>query len=640
MSIKQSKKNQFKTLGPVSDLERHLPSEWWRTLFSSVYLKTDGDVVECENNTVREINKVVEILNPNSVDRILDLCCGQGRHSIELAKRGFKNVFGLDRSRYLIRLAKKRANALDLVINFHEGDARKFRFKENYFSNVIVMGNSFGYFDKEEDDVSVLRAIHRVMIPEGKLVLDITDGDWIRSNYEKRSWEWIDQSHFVCRERTLSNDGQRLVSREVVTHAEKGVIVDQFYAERLYSVNQLIALLENSGFINVNIHGELETESIRNQDLGMMGKRIFVTCNAKKEIKREYFIPIKKAVVLLGDPNLSDQVKPNNCFNEEDIDTVNKLKDALKNLKNYSFSFVDNHRSFFMKLKNEKTDLVFNLCDEGFCNDPFKELHVPAYLEMLDLPYTGSGPSTIAICYNKSLVMALAHSLSIPTPLETYFNPDDQSATLPHTLPAIVKPNYGDGSQGINKNSIVYSPNELISYMRFIQDTYPGRPILIQEYLTGREFSVAVVGNPGMTYKVFPPVEVDFSELPEDLPRILGYESKWETDSPYFSLIKYKEAILDEEVKRKLFDYSNLLFERLGCRDYARFDFRMNADGVLKFLEANPNPGWCWDGKLAMMAAFDGLSYTDLLKLIIDVAEERIANQKNKNNYLEKNTDE
>ena len=99
----------LRTLGPVSDLERHLPSEWWRTLFNSLYLETDGDIVENDRNTRQEIDLLIRSAGLERNDRILDLCCGQGRHSLDLARRGFPHVTGLDRSRYLIRLARKRA---------------------------------------------------------------------------------------------------------------------------------------------------------------------------------------------------------------------------------------------------------------------------------------------------------------------------------------------------------------------------------------------------------------------------------------------------------------------------------------------------------------------------------------------------
>ena len=113
--------------------------------------------------------------------------------------------------------------------------------------------------------------------------------------------------------------------------------------------------------------------------------------------------------------------------------------------------------------------------------------------------------------------------------------------------------------------------------------------------------------------------------LDADLPQILGYESKWEPDSPYWSKIKYHEAKLPEQKRRTLVDRAQLLFERLDCRDYARFDFRADANGEIKLLEANPNPGWCWDGKMNIMAGYAGLSYADMLRLILEAAQARYA---------------
>ncbi len=107
-----------RTLGPVSDLERHLPQEWWKDLFNSLYLKTDGDVVENDQNTVKDIDLVLKTTGIQPTDHVLDLCCGQGRHSLELASRGYRNVAGVDRSRYLIRLARKRARTRGLAGDF------------------------------------------------------------------------------------------------------------------------------------------------------------------------------------------------------------------------------------------------------------------------------------------------------------------------------------------------------------------------------------------------------------------------------------------------------------------------------------------------------------------------------------------
>jgi D-alanine-D-alanine ligase len=187
-----------------------------------------------------------------------------------------------------------------------------------------------------------------------------------------------------------------------------------------------------------------------------------------------------------------------------------------------------------------------------------------------------------------------------------------------------VKPNFGDSSIGITKNAVVHNPEELIGYIRELNSFLPGRPILVQEYLTGPEYSVGIIGNPGLSSRILPVLEVDYSGLPEGLPHILGYESKWLPDSPYWDLIRYREAELPEETVRNLQDYSMLLFERLGCRDYARFDYRCDSEGNAKLLEVNPNPGWCWDGKFNLMAGFAGLRYPEMLRHILDAAFERI----------------
>ncbi len=615
-----------KTVGPIPDLERHLPSEWWRTLFNSIYLKTDGDVVENQRNTARDVDQLIRAAGLEPNDRVLDLCCGQGRHCLELARRGFKHVTGLDRSRYLIRLAKRRAKQENLSVAFHEGDARRFRFPEQSFHCVALLGNSFGYFDREEDDLSVLMAAQRVLLPGGALAMDLADGGWMRGHFEKRSWEWIDQSHFVCRERSLASDSKRLISREVVVHAEKGVIADQFYAERLYSKDEIASMLERVGYRNLRFHDPITTESERNQDLGMLAHRMFITAESPRRAA-----PAKKkgpafpqVTILLGDPRLPDSVKRNGQFNAEDFDTVARLKDALAELEGYEYRYIDSHAGLIGELRNNPPKFIFNLCDEGFNNDAFMELHVPALLEMFGIPYTGAGPTCLGLCYNKALVRSIAAGLDIPVPLETYFDPDDQAATLPAAFPALVKPNFGDSSIGIRKEAVVQTPVALMNYLEELRAELPGCPVLIQEFLSGREFSVGVIGNPGLTYKILPPLEVDYSGLDPSLPPILGYESKWIPDSPYWTQIKCHEARIDEETRRRLFDYSNRLFERLGCQDYARFDFRTDAEGEIKLLEVNPNPGWCWDGKLNFMATFAGWRYAEMLERIIEAAQERI----------------
>jgi D-alanine-D-alanine ligase len=614
-----------RTLGPLTDLERHLPTDWWRTLFNAVYLQTDGDVVENAENTRHDIDLFLKSTGAEPADRILDLSCGQGRHTLELARRGYRRVTGVDRSRYLVRLARRRARQADLAATFREGDARKLRLPESAFDVVCVMGNSFGYFEKQDDDRGVLASIKRVLRSRGTLAMDLADGEWLRGNFEPRSWEWIDQDQFVCRERSISEDGQRLISREVVVHAERGVIADQFYAERLYSRETIAGLLDDLGFTELRFHVAPETGSEREQDLGMMARRMFLTTQAPVKVarKRRSAAPLR-VTVLLGDPRLPDAVKLGGQFNPEDLTTVEKLKAALAELDGYRFSYLDNHASMMSELRADPPDLVLNLCDEGFGNDAQRELHVPAYLEMLGIPYTGAGPNCLGLCYDKSLTRAVAAAIDVPVPVETFFAPDDQIATIPSVFPALIKPALGDSSMGITSGSIVRTAAEAVDSLNRLREAFAGSALLVQEFLPGAEYTVGVMGNPGNGLDVLPILEVDYTRLPANLPQILSYESKWDPASPYWTDIAYREAEMDDDLRRRLTDHSILLFERLGCRDYARFDFRADADGEVKLLEVNPNPGWCWDGKMNLMAGFADIRYARLLGMVLDAARARL----------------
>jgi D-alanine-D-alanine ligase len=315
-------RNGARTLGPVSALEDHLPSDWWRTLFNALYLETDGDVFENDRNTVEEIDLLIGTAGLEPNHRILDLCCGQGRHAIELARRGFTRITGLDRSRYLIRLARKRAKQSQLQLSFHEGDARNFRLGDGDFDCVCILGNSFGYFERQEDDLAVLERVKRALASGGKLVMDLMDGEWMRRHFEPRSWEWIDRNHFVCRERSLAEDCDRLISREVVVDAERGVIADQFYAERLYSKERLEALLTGAGFAKLRFHRPGAPDSQRNQDLGMIAHRLFVTCEMPRPARfpppRPTLVP--DVTVGLGEPHRADPAKRNGRFSTPDGD--------------------------------------------------------------------------------------------------------------------------------------------------------------------------------------------------------------------------------------------------------------------------------------------------------------------------------
>lgn len=329
--------------------------------------------------------------------------------------------------------------------------------------------------------------------------------------------------------------------------------------------------------------------------------------------------------MVLGDPRMGDHTKVGATFSAEDIEAIERVKAALAELSGYRFTYYQDHTVLLSELIARPPAFVLNLCDTGYRNDPARELHIPALLELLDVPYSGCPPTALSLCYDKGAVRALAAAHHIPVPDEYYVDCDDPDPELPSTYPALIKPCRGDGSFGIPRHALVHDRGEARTRLAQLFEECPGRGALVQEFLSGAEYSLGLIGNPGDGFTLLPPLEVDYSRLAPELPRILPYESKTVATSPYWSQLGYVEAELTSDRREQLVESSKLLFARLGCNDYARCDFRADSDGELKLLEVNPNPAWCWDGKLNLMAEFAGLSYAQLLKTILGAAQRRCA---------------
>jgi D-alanine-D-alanine ligase len=327
--------------------------------------------------------------------------------------------------------------------------------------------------------------------------------------------------------------------------------------------------------------------------------------------------------VLTGDPRLPDATKRGHRYNEEDFATHRGMREALEGVAGLRFAFVDDHSSLFERFSHEPPDLVLNFCDTGFRNQASQELHVPALLEMLGVAYSGAPPAAMAICYDKQIVRLLAEALGIPVPREIYLPAGSGLDEAEIELPALIKPNQADGSVGITKDAVVRTRADANDYLDWLRRELPGRAVLIQEYLPGPEYGVGLIGNPEHGLAALPALEVDFSPLPAGCDPILSFESKALPDSPYWTDIKFRQAEADLATLDEIADHAKLLFSRLGCRDYARFDFRCAADGRPRLMEVNPNPAWAYDGKLAFMASFAGIDYPKMLAMILDAALRR-----------------
>jgi D-alanine-D-alanine ligase len=333
----------------------------------------------------------------------------------------------------------------------------------------------------------------------------------------------------------------------------------------------------------------------------------------------------RRIAVITGDHALPDPTKRDARYNEEDLVTHAAMVAAFESLDGYAFDFCTDHGGLLDRLRADPPDLVVNFCDTGFTNVPTKELHIPALLELLDIPYTGAPPAAMVICYDKAIVRLLAQAQGVPVPREVFIAADMPMADLPDLYPALIKPNAADGSVGITKDAVVHDRPAAIGYLEWLRDTLPGRDALVQEYLPGPEYGLGLIGNPETEIMSLPPLEVDFSRLPAGLNPILSFESKALPDSPYWTGIKFKRARLPAATEAAMVAWARSMFRRLGLRDYARFDFRVAADGEPKLMEVNPNPAWANDGKLCFMAGFAGLEYRDMLRLILEAAIARIA---------------
>jgi len=333
-----------------------------------------------------------------------------------------------------------------------------------------------------------------------------------------------------------------------------------------------------------------------------------------------------EVTVLLPDPRLADYSKRDHAFHEEDLAARDAMKAAFASLPGYRFRYLDDHATVLDDLRREPPQFVVNFCDTGYRNNPTRELNLPAYLEMLDVPYSGAPPAAMVLAWDKAIVRAIAAAQGIAVPGEAYVRPGENVAPLlPDHYPAFVKPACADGSVGITQAAIVHDRAEAARRVAALRAELPGHAILVQEFLPGTEFGVGIIGNPADGLTVLPPLEVDYDALDPALPRLLGFESKAVPASPYWQDIRFREARLDRAARAEIEAAATALFARLGLRDYGRFDFRTGADGRIRFLECNPNPAWANDGKLAFMASFAGIAYPDMLRLILETAQRRAA---------------
>jgi D-alanine-D-alanine ligase len=245
--------------------------DWWKGIFDEVYLLTDARTVCDDELTGREVDFIMTFLNIGRNSAVLDLCGGQGRHSLELARRGFKDLTVLDYSGYLLDLGRNKANEEDLNIQFIRGDARCTGLPDDRFHYIILMASSFGYFANDSGNLKILGESYRVLLSGGKLMLDIPDRDYILNNFRPSSFHKVNDDISVRRNRIIR--GNLIYSKETVISVMKGCIRENTYCMRLYSADNLKKLLLKAGFKMVLFHRDFMNRSDRG-DFGCMTNRV------------------------------------------------------------------------------------------------------------------------------------------------------------------------------------------------------------------------------------------------------------------------------------------------------------------------------------------------------------------------------
>jgi len=285
-----------------------------------------------------------------------------------------------------------------------------------------------------------------------------------------------------------------------------------------------------------------------------------------------------------------------------------------------AYHVLDGKDSSLVTLARNGAELIFNLT-ESYAGDDTRDMNIAAYLELLDRPFTGAGSHALYLAQDKALAKKIFQFHGLPTP---YFAVIDRGKVgFSHDIqfPLIVKPTSEDGSIGIDAGSVVRTIKELMERVEQIQERFES-PVLVEEYVEGREIYAAVVGNDRP--EALPLVELDLSKLPEGMPRIAGTEVKWERETEAYKRTKSAIATgLDEEVVRKLEETATAAYRALELRDYGRIDMRLASDGKIFVIEANPNPWLSSSAEFAMAAKESGRSYTGMIREIVDLAMAR-----------------
>lgn len=267
--------------------------------------------------------------------------------------------------------------------------------------------------------------------------------------------------------------------------------------------------------------------------------------------------------------------------------------------------------NFVEKLKNSDVNFVFNIA-EG-TNGRGREAHVPAILNFFGIPFSGSDETTLGLSLDKALTKRFLSTYQINTPNYSVINSSDYCLIPALSFPLIIKPNYEGSGKGISDLAVVDNKEVLDKLVSKNLKLYD-QPMLIEEFIKGREYTVGILGN-GPDMIVFEPMEICYlSNKRENM--IYSYNVK----KNYKSFVEYKcPSCLDYEILDKMKKTASTIYTALDCKDFSRIDFRLSEDGTIHFIEINPLPGLAPGySDYPMLAQFCGMDYETLVLNILN----------------------
>ena len=322
-------------------------------------------------------------------------------------------------------------------------------------------------------------------------------------------------------------------------------------------------------------------------------------------------------------PLAKDPRLPADYYSECDSQkTVDAIAEAIRK-RGHTVLPAEADRDLPEWLAKTKVDLAFNIA-EGFEGDA-REARVPALLELMGIPYTGSGVLALALALDKAKSKQIFRFHGIPTPNFQLFRHADEPLDPRLKIPLIVKPNTEGSAKGISSSSVVADERSLRGQVRHILETY-AQEVLVEEYIEGTELTVGILG----TEQILPVLEVDFSECKGSGEffyswRMKEYQGDKERKlTPRF----WCPARLDPAVTQAVQSVAWKAARALGTRDLARVDIRLSSEGIPYVLEVNPLPGMDpEESNLPIMTRAAGMSYEAFIHRLIDLAAERASHR-------------